>query len=70
LGILGIKTSGSLRWTSSSNSASDKPFYHHPGTIQPFGFVLLFFDGDGFADLIDGALLITHELSVLFNLGT
>ena len=48
----------------------DKTFYHHLATIQSFGFVLLFFDASGFADLINGPLLITHKLAVLFYLHT
>jgi hypothetical protein len=48
--------------------AADKTFYHHPDTDQPFGFVLLFFDAGGLADLINRALLVAHELSVLFYL--
>ena len=46
----------------------DKTFYHHPDPSQAFGFVLLFFDAGCFADLIDGALLITHELSMTLQL--
>ena len=46
----------------------DKTFYHHPGTNLPFGFVLLFSDAGCFADLINGALLITHELSMTLDL--
>ena len=48
----------------------DKTFYRNPDTKPPFGFVLLFLDAGGFANLIDGALLVAHELSVLFNLAT
>ena len=44
--------------------------YRNPDIEQPYGFVLLFFGAGGFADLIDGALLVAHELSVLFNLAT
>ena len=49
---------------------NDKPFYRNLATVHTFGFVLLFFDAGGFADLINGALLVAHELSVLFNLET
>jgi hypothetical protein len=47
---------------------NDKTFYHLPDTNLPFGFVLLFFDARGFADLIDRALLVAHELSMTLEL--
>jgi len=53
-------------WCDLARLNLDKTFYRHPDTHPRFGFVLLFFDASGFADLIHGALLITHELSVLF----
>ena len=46
----------------------DKTFYHHLDTNQPFGFVLLFLDAGGFADLINDALLAAHQLSVTLEL--
>ena len=51
-----------------SYNNDDKTFYRHPDSVQPFGFVLLFFDAGGFADLINGALLLAHEFSLTFQL--
>lgn len=54
--------------TSISNLASDKTFYHHPDPIHTFGFVLLFFDPGGCANLIDSALVVANVPAVLVEL--
>jgi hypothetical protein len=53
----------------SKHLAGDKPFYHHPGTVQPFGFVLLSIDASGFADFAAHSLKRTsaHNDQTLRN---
>ena len=54
----------------SVNLGRDKTFYRDSVTNHPIGFVLLFFDTDGLADLVEGASLSAHPFVVPLYLHT